>query len=158
MKALFRLTPLVCLFVAVPMFAGIMDWNAAGCTGVVIPGSAAYTCIGPSIAFAATNIGTITVRYPVVNTYGGAISKTPPWSRLEIGGAPNGGTITGTIIRVTECSATTLSLCTIPSVNACNICSFSNGIDFANYAYYVEVKLSRTSTSQDPRVHTVAVY
>src|SRR5204863_8886545 len=47
MKALSRLMLLVCLFIAVPMFAGIMDWNAAGCTGVVIPGSAAYACIGP---------------------------------------------------------------------------------------------------------------
>ena len=159
MKALSRLMPLVCLLIAAPAFAlNAMDWNAAGCTGVVVPGSAAHTCVGPSIGFAATATGTITVRYPVVNTWGSAISKTPPWSRLEIGGTPNGGAITGSLIRVTECSSTTLGLCTIPSVTFCDTCSFSTGINFASFVYYVEVKLSRTTTAQNPLVHTVSVF
>lgn len=158
MTTIFRIIALGTLLATLPLFA--MDWAAAGSTGILDPASMSLAATsGPTLQFATGQIGTITTRYPVVNTYGSATSKTPPWAVLGAGYNPGGGTVTVTLVRHTQCSATTTELCSISSssgtTNQCRTCIFPDGIDFNTYDYYVEVTLTRTVTTQDPRVYNV---
>lgn len=160
MKLLLRIISLALLLTALPLSA--MDWAASGSTGVLDPASVALAATnGPTLQFAAGQTGTITARYPVVNTYGSATSKTPGWSVLIAGYNAGGGTVSIKLIRHTECSATTLELCSISATsgtsNQCRTCLFEDAIDFNAYLYYVEVTLTRTATTQDPKLYSVSL-
>lgn len=160
MKTLLRITFTILMFAALPLFA--IDWGASGSTGVLDPASIALaTTSGPVLQFAAGQTGTITARYPVVNTYGSASSKAPAWAVLGAGYNAGGGSVTVRLVRHSECSTSTLELCSISSTsgtsNQCRTCLFSDGIDFNIYLYYVEVTLTRTSTAQDPKLYNVSL-
>jgi hypothetical protein len=160
MTLLLRISSLALLLTALPLSA--IASAAAGSTGILDPASVALAATnGPALQFAAGQTGTITARYPVVNTYGSATSKTPAWSVLGAGYNAGGGTVSIRLIRHTECSTSTLELCSISATsgtsNQCRTCLFADGVNFSAYIYYVEVTLTRTSTSQDPKLHNVSL-
>lgn len=160
MKKLLRLAALATLLAAFPLLA--MDWAAAGSTGILDPASVALAATtGPTLQFAAGQTGTITVRFPVVNTYGSATSKSPSWAVLGAGYNPGGGSVSVKLIQHSQCSHTILELCSLSASsgtsNQCRTCLFEPSINFNAYDYYVEVQLTRTLTTQDPKLYNVWV-
>jgi hypothetical protein len=155
---------LALLLVALPASAQY-DWGAAGSTGVLVTGVGGYATVGPTISHAGTFRSTLTIRYPVTNTFGSSQSKTPAWSTLTSTYTDDGanGSVTARLVEVDKCNSTETTLCTVVSSDGsdapqCSTCTFSSSaIDFANNTYYVEVKLARTTTTALARIHSVGV-
>jgi hypothetical protein len=153
------------VFAAIPLFAqSTYDWSMVGSAGTVDPSSAAHAFAGPTLKFASGTIGTIVARYPVTNTYGNGFGTTPPWIYLILSYANNSasGSVSARLMRVSHCSGDEEQMCRINGANTngsptCAHCLFNPGeLDFSNNSYYVEVTITRSSTSADPQVHTVA--
>jgi len=151
---------------SVPAFAQTHDWTSVGNNGRVSPASAfKITWIGPTLRFLSTQTGTIVARYPVTNTYGSGTSKTPPWTTFWATYKDNSasGSVVAKLIEVDKCSGTETQICSITSADSsanaqCSSCTFSSStFDFANNTYYVEVTLSRTATSANEEIHSLAV-
>ena len=149
---------------AVPLFAqSTYDWSMVGSAGVVDPTSASYSFAGPALKFATGVTGTIKARYPVTNTYGSNADVTPPWQYLILSYSNNSalGSVTARLMRVSHCSGDEEQMCQVSvssSGSGCTHCLFNPGeLDFSDNSYYVEVTLTRSSTSATPQVNTVAV-
>ena len=88
-----------------------------------------------------------------------------PWTTLiaSVTDDSASGSVTTRLLQVDKCNSTETQICSITSSddgsNAhCDTCTFSSGaLDFANYEYYVEVKLVRTSTAVTAALHSVAI-
>ncbi len=100
----------------------------------------------------------------MTNTYGSGTSLTPPWTTLTESYTDTSslGSVTARLLKVDKCSNTETQLCSVTSSNGsdpqCSSCTFSSSdMDFANFAYYVEVKLNRTSTSATEMIHSVGI-
>jgi hypothetical protein len=165
MKTLLRISLAGLLLGALPVAAQTTyDWSMVGSCGAVTNPSAGYRFTGPTFTFTGTYRSPITARYRVTNTYGSAVSKTPGWTTLyaSLTDDSSSGSVVAKLIRVDKCNSTTTTLCTITSTDSpdpnCQSCTFnSTDVDFANYEYYVEVTLSRTTTAPNEALHTVAI-
>ncbi|HEX8153406.1 MAG TPA: hypothetical protein VF698_09790 [Thermoanaerobaculia bacterium] len=165
MRSLGSFLVLALLLAALPAAAQTYDWSAVGSTGVLVTGVGGYDTTGPTIKHAGTFRSTLTIRYPVVNTYGSNSSKTPPWTTLTSTYTDDGasGSVTTRLVEVDKCSNTETTICTVVSSDgtsapACSSCTFSSStMDFANNTYYVEVKLARTNTTALAQIHSVGV-
>jgi hypothetical protein len=166
MKNTTRLLALALFLAALPALAQTHDWTSVGSTGIVDPKAGAFklTWTGPTLKFNSISTGDIIARYPVTNTYGSGTSKTPAWTTLWATYKDNSasGVITAKLFEVDKCSGTETLICTITSANSaatqCSTCTFSSStFDFANNTYYVEVILSRSSTSAAEEIHSLAV-
>jgi hypothetical protein len=163
-KTLIRISFLSLLLVALPLAAQTYDWSMVGSCGAIHNPGAGYTFTGPTFTFSGTYRLTLTARYRVTNTYGSATSKQPGWTTLYAALTDNSanGSVTATLYRVDKCNNTQTALCAITSTNSsdphCESCTFnSTDIDFANYEYYVEVKLARSDTVATEALHSVAL-
>ena len=167
MKTMMRISLLGLLLFALPLTASAQttfDWSAVGSTGTVHNPAAGYLFTGPTFSFSGTYRSNIIARYRVTNTYGSAYSKTPSWTTLSatVTDDSSSGSVTTKLIRVDKCNNTETTLCTITSSDSasihCDSCTFnSSDIDFANYEYYVQVTLARSTSTANEAVHIVAI-
>ena len=164
MKTMIRLSFLALLLTAFPLAAQTYDWSMVGSTGAISNPATGYNFTGPTFEFAPFFRGTITARYRVTNTYGSAVSKTPGWTTLYAAVTDNStsGSVTTRLLRVDKCNNTETQLCSITSTDGtdphCDSCTFnSTDVDFANYEYYVEVKLQRSVNTVTASLHSVAI-
>ena len=164
MKTMLRVSFLSLLFVALPLAAQTYDWSMVGSCGTVHNPAAGYLFTGPTFSFSGTYRSNLIARYRVTNTYGSAVSKTPGWTTLyaSVTDDSSSGSVTTKLIRVDKCNNTETTLCTITSTDSsdphCDTCTFnSTDVDFANYEYYVQVTLARSTTTANEAVHTVAI-
>jgi len=149
-----------------PLAAQTGTWTAVASTGVVDESAAGI------YAFGSTNLGyngagsvaPIVARYNVTNTFGGGVSDTPAWNTLELGyfDASTLSTVRADLFRVDPCNGSQVLLCTVTSADftapTCGKCSFTAGINFANFLYYVQVTVSRTSTAVSPQAFTLRIF
>jgi hypothetical protein len=167
MKTIMRLTTLaaLALALALPAAAQSYDWSSVGSYGNYSQGSF-FNAIaaGPTLKFRSTSNGTIVKQYLVTNTYGSATSLLPGWTNLHAAFTDDSanGSVTVKLFKVDKCSDAVTQLCTISSSDAagvqCQTCQFNNGdIDFGNFSYWVEVTLTRSATSANEQIHSVAL-
>jgi hypothetical protein len=167
MKIITRLLAIALFTAALPALAQTHDWTSIGGVGILDPkaGSFKSTFTGPTLRFNSISTGDIIARYPVTNTYGSGTSKTPPWTTLWATFTDNSalGSVTTRLYQVDKCSANETLICTITSSNGssspqCASCNFSSStFDFANNTYWVEVTMSRSSTTAAEEIHSLAV-
>lgn len=166
MKNLIRFFALAALLAALPVAAQTYDWSSTGSTGIYdYPSMYKYTTTGPTVKFANFQSGTVLFRYPVTNTYGSSTSTIPGWTTLHSTFTDDGSnaSVTTKLFRVDKCDYSETQLCSISSSDGanspvCDTCNFnSTDIDFANYYYYVEVTLTRSTTSANAQIHGVAI-
>jgi hypothetical protein len=164
MRSIIRLFTLALAVAALPAAAQTYDWSMVGACGTPDTNANGYVYNGPSWTFSSFRTGNLVIRYEVTNTYGSGTSLTPPWTTLTSSYTDNSsaGSVTTRLLKVDKCNNTETQLCSVTSTDGsdphCSSCTFSSSdIDFANYAYYVEVKLNRTSTSATEAIHSVGI-
>jgi opacity protein-like surface antigen len=161
MKAITTLSVLALLLLALPAAAQTYDWSNVGSVGTVAAGIG-HNFNGPSFTFAPSRTGTLTARYNITNTVGGAIDKSPAWTTFRAAYTDNtaSGNVSLRLMQVDKCSNAETMICNITSSDntSCDSCTFtSNTIDFANNFYYILANINRTSTSATIELHTVAL-
>lgn len=137
------------VFAAVP--ASAQYWGVPGSVGIIDEGSTSlYEFSGAALKFKSGQTGTIVARYPITSN----VSSNPAWTTLAIAYSNPGLTVR--VIELGHClgfedeiAATTISS---GDANSCTNLSISHTWDFSNYSYYVEVSLTRSTTSADPRL------
>ena len=88
---------------------------------------------------------------------------TPSWQYLILSRTNNSalGSVTARLMRVSHCSGDEEQMCSTGGSGAasgCSHCLFNPGeLDFSDNSYYIEVTLTRSSTSATPVVNTVAL-
>src|SRR5687767_11200300 len=104
MKAIISFTVLA-LLLAVPATAQNYDWSHVGSVGTIAAGSG-HVFTGPSFTFAPTRTGTLTTRYNITNTVGGAIDKSPAWTTFTAAYTDNSsnGNVSLRLMQVDKCS------------------------------------------------------
>jgi hypothetical protein len=141
-------------------------WTAVASTGTIDESALDF------FSFGTTNLGylggspstlPIVARYNVTNLAGGGAN--PLWNTLELGYLdPNsGGQVTATLYRVNPCTGSRIPLCTVTSVDnstgsTCRSCSFTAGVNFQAFLYYVEVTLTRLTPSASPQANTLRIF
>jgi hypothetical protein len=160
MKAIISLAVLA-LLLAVPAGAQNYDWSHVGSVGTV-PAGIGHNFNGPSFTFAPSRTGTLTARYNITNTVGGAIDKSPAWTTFTAAYTDNTGlgNVSLRLMQVDKCSNAETMICNITSQDntSCASCTFtSNTIDFANNFYYIQANINRTSTAATIALHSVAL-
>jgi hypothetical protein len=161
MKATVSLSVLALLLLALPAAAQTYDWSNVGSVGITQAG-AGHNFLGPSFTFAPSRTGTLTARYNVTNTVGGGIDKTPAWTTFRAAFTDNSslGVVNLRLFQVDKCSNAESLICNISSSdgNSCDFCTFgSSTFDFANNFYYVEARITRSSTAATEALHSVAI-
>jgi hypothetical protein len=154
MRAIGSFLALALLFVALPAAAQSYDWSTVGAVGLAPPG-VGHDFADASFTFGGSRTGTLRARYPVTNTYGGAISKSPAWTTLWISYTDDSslGSVTARLFEVDKCNNTQTQICQVVSTDGtldpqCSSCTFGSGtFDFANNTYYVEVAIQRNLNS-----------
>jgi hypothetical protein len=131
-----------------------MDWSVVGSGGEIDEDCVGlYEHSGARVKFRSTQIGTITVRYPV-SVYGNANGLQPPWDTLRITSIDNSplGSVTAKLVSVNDCDGAETTICTVTGSGSpdCAECNYaSTTIDFESFSYYIEATLTRTSTAAD---------
>jgi hypothetical protein len=161
MKATVSLSVLALLLLALPAAAQSYDWSNVGSVGITPHGSG-FTFAGPTFTFSAFRTGTLIARYNVTNTYGAGVSKTPPWTTFRAAFTDNSslGVVNLRLMQVDKCSNAETQICSISSSDggSCDACTFGSGtIDFANNFYYVDARITRSSTSATEALHSVGI-
>jgi hypothetical protein len=162
---LFLLAAIALSLVTLPAAAQTSyDWSMVGSCGIPTDPGAGHDFTGPSYSFSAARRGTLTARYPVTNTYGAGVSKSPAWTTLWESYTDNSssGFVQARLYKVDKCTNTQTLLCTVVSTDGsdphCSSCTFSSSdIDFANYTYYVEVQINRSVTGPVEALHSVGI-
>ena len=135
---------------AVP--ASAQYWGVPGSTGDVDESAASiYEKTGASLKFKSASTGTIVARYPIWSP----VSANPGWTALGV--AFGGPGVSVRVIELSHClrfeDEIASQTFTATDQNSCEPLSISHTWDFANYSYYVEVTLTRGSTSTNPQLH-----
>lgn len=141
-------------------------WTAVASTGTIDESALGI------FSFGTTNLGylgtspsmaPIVARYNVTNLAGGGMN--PPWNTLELGylDTNTGGQVTATLFRVNPCTGSRVALCTVTSVDnptgpTCRSCSFTAGVNFQAFLYYVEVTITRLTPSASPQANTLRIF
>ena len=148
----------LCLaLLALPAFAA-SDWNMVGSAGEIDESCLTlYDYSGARLRFKSTSTGTIVARYPVTNTNGA--DPTPNWSILLLNSMYS--TVTAKLMAVAECDATEEQMCSVTGTSnnfpGCTTCIFGPEIDFRTHSYYIEVTLTRSTTTPDPTVIMISL-
>jgi hypothetical protein len=161
MKATISLSVLALLLLSLPAAGQAYDWSHVGSVGITQAGSG-HVFTGPTFTFSAFRTGTLIARYNVTNTYGSGISKTPPWTTFTAAFTDNSslGVVNLRLMQVDKCSNAETQICSISSSdgNSCDTCTFgSSTFDFANNFYYVDARITRSSTSATEALHAVGI-
>jgi hypothetical protein len=161
MKAKISLSVLALLVLSLPAAAQAYDWSNVGSVGITQAG-AGHVFTGPTFTFSAFRTGTLIARYNVTNTYGGGVSKTPPWTtfRAAFTDSSSLGVVNLRLMQVDKCSNAETQICSISSSDggSCDVCTFgSNTFDFANNFYYVDARITRSATSATEALHSVGI-
>lgn len=155
------------VFLSTPLTTyGQSGWTSACSAGATIDESSVsqYQTDGSSLLFRPGVIGTITARYNVTNT-ASPDSSTPPWTTFELGYTNRvNATITASLVQVEPCTGETTTICSVTTqrgvLSNCVTCTFAAGtIDFSNYAYYVQVDITRpVAAVVSPQANTLRIY
>lgn len=162
MKANIAKSVFVLLLLALPAAAQVSyDWSHVGSVGIIQAGIG-HVFTGPTFTFASNRTGTLTARYNVTNTVGGGIDKTPAWTTFTAAFTDNSslGTVTLRLMQVDKCSNQESQICAISSSDngTCDSCTFgSTTFDFANNFYYIQANITRSATSANIALHSVAI-
>jgi hypothetical protein len=143
-----------------------------------------WTAVGVSGTFASANVKIGTFTSPIgigsgvgITYYGGSAAGTdpfpiaynvtsyetlPPWTTLTIGysGVVSGTSIVATLYSVAPATGTRTAICSASSLTTTTTgsCTFSSSsMDFSANAYYVEVIIDRSTTSQFPTINYVGL-
>jgi hypothetical protein len=148
-------------------------WTAVASTGAVDESALDFFAFGlPPVGGSAAgyrigsfDIQPIFLRYNVTNTFdNNAAPNMPGWNTLELGSfAPANSDVRATLYRVRICSGFQEAICAAINPgngNGCDTCKADalGPIDFGNFLYYVEARLSRGNYAVQPRAHTLRLY
>ncbi len=155
-KSLFALCAVL---LAMPAFSATIPWTAAGTTAVIDESSTTqYALTPPYLGFNATGVGVITAYFNVTDT---SATAFPGWNTLTLSYFDNASPsqVSATLYRLDKCDGTTLQLCFVASpdspVNTCNSCTFTQGIDFTRYEYYIVAQLYRATNALQPKLFSL---
>lgn len=166
-KALIVFAVAAIALAGLPLAAQTGTWTAVASTGTMDESAAGI------YAFGSTNLGynipagslaPIVARYNVTNTLGGGVSDVPPWTRLELGYFDSSpmSQVRADLFRVDRCTGNQVLICTVTSVDftapTCGQCSITAGFNFANFLYYVQVTLTRTTAGVSPQAYTLRIF
>lgn len=165
-RAIARCAVLAFFLAALPMAAQTGAWSEVGSTGSIDETALGiYAVNGAVLQHRAGSTGTVFARYNVTNTFGGGLTDAPPWNTLELSYFDNSvsGTMAAVLLQVNRCTGAQTVLCNVSSVDAaaptCRTCNFPAGsINFGTNLYYVEVRLSRSSTAVTPQVIGLRIF
>jgi hypothetical protein len=165
-RAIVRCAVLAWFLAALPMAAQSGAWTAAGSTGAIADLSLGiYGFSNASLVHRAGVTGTVLANYNVTNTFGGGLTDTPPWTTLEVTWFDNSPNISiaAVLLQVDRCTGAITVLCNVSAVDnpavTCNTCNFPAGsINFANSAYFVQVRMARGVNTVFPRVINLRVF
>lgn len=168
MKSMLLTLTVAFLFLgALPLASQNGAWTAVGSTGVIDEGSLGIFQFGPTdLTYGpGSSLNSITARYNVTNTFGGANSDTPPWQNLEMGYLDTNAQVgvQATLFQVDRCTGTQTALCTVMSVDnsisVCRRCQLTAPVDFGINLYYVQVVLTRSTTLvPPPQLFTLRIF
>ncbi|HEX3131676.1 MAG TPA: hypothetical protein VH394_30345 [Thermoanaerobaculia bacterium] len=152
-RVVVRCAAVALLLTALPLAAQTGVWTAVGSTGAIDEASLPiYAFNTNNLTFLGAATGTVVARYNVTNTLGGGFTDVPPWTTLEMTyfDIAASSSVSATLYQVNRCTNTFTVICGVASVDAtsptCVACTFPAGsINFANSAYVVEVRLTRTA-------------
>jgi hypothetical protein len=141
-------------------------WTAVASTGVADESSIPlFGTTGASFGFRGAAGNLVGARYNVTNTFdNNPIPTLPGWTTLELGStAQNATSVTATLYQVDPCTGQQTELCRARNhgelpIPTCEKCTFAVPIDFANFLYYVEVKVARANMNLQPAAHTLRIY
>jgi len=166
MKRSYVLSLLVCL-VSFAASAQTLDWSSIGSAGVIDDSTLGlYSTNGAALTIKTNAVATVEARYPVTNTVGTAFDQAPAWTTLSAALVDDGanGSVTVTLYEVDKCDGTETQVCQINSSDGtsaveCETCTFSSStFDFANNAYYIEVSLTRSTSTPTEALYQLALY
>jgi hypothetical protein len=165
-RAIARCAILAVFLAAIPVAAQTGAWSAVGSSGDIDETALGiYAVNGPALQHQPAATGTVFARYNVTNTFGGGLTDTPPWDTLELTYFDNSlsGTMAAVLLQVNRCTGAQTVLCNVSSVDAaaptCRTCTFPVGsINFATSLYYVEVRLSRSTTAVTPQAIGLRIF
>ena len=141
------------LFMAVP--ASAQYWGVPGSAGDIDDASQSlFDTDGPTLKFKTGQTGTIIARYPVYSP----VSANPGWTDVAVN--YTGAGVSVKLIGLLYCNKFTSQIASetlnAGESNSCEGLSIpANTLDFSQWTYYVEVTLTRGSTSTDPQVHQI---
>ena len=142
------------LFILAAVPASAQYWSVPGSVGVIDEASASlYEFSGSTLKFKSGQTGTIVARYPIYSP----VSADPGWINLGIGYSGPG--VTAKLVYAPHClqfqsEAATFGPSTTTENNVCDPLSVSSiSWDFTSNSYWVEVTLTRSTTSTNPQLH-----
>jgi hypothetical protein len=156
-------------------------WTAVAASGAVDEASLNSFRFGSNIATPADfgfNAGVpalaLVARYNVTNTFdNNANPNVPNWTTLELGAvAPLASAVTAQLFRIERCTGRIVPppnqpantpLCSVTITNqpvaGCRTCNFVAAlVDFTQFLYVVEVKVSRPNAQLQPFAHTLRIF
>jgi hypothetical protein len=151
-RQLILIAAALCIFSAVP--ASAQSWGQPGSTGIVDEASLTlYEVNNATLKFKSTQTGTIVARYPL----GGVSVAEPDWSEWEL--SYSGPGVSAKLMKVYACGGYVEQVASFGPTTIDNTC---DGVDVSSVywdieynSYYVEVTLTRSSTSTNPQFHHV---
>lgn len=160
-KSLVRVSVLALSLAVLPLTAvHAATWTAVASSGTVDEASlGSFAVTGPNLSHNAASLTDIVARYNITDTSGTGL---PGWTTLEMTASnATGGMVRADLYQVDACGGDDLQLCIIFAQGgpSCRTCTFGAGtFDFNNYLYYVEVRVSRTSTANTPYAAAFRLY
>jgi hypothetical protein len=165
MRTIVRCAVFGLFLAALPLAAQTGTWTAVGSTGSIDEASLGIYAVGTTNLLHQTGAtGTVVARFNVTNTFGGGITDTPPWTRLEMTyfDIDPASTVSATLFRVNRCSNVSSVVCGVTSIDAltptCVTCDFPSGLNFATNNYVVEVRVTRTATNVAPQLFGLRIF
>lgn len=151
-KPLILVAAALLILSAVP--ASAQFWSVPGSVGVIDEASSSlYEFSNTTLKFKSGQTGTIVARYPIYSP----VSANPGWVNLGIGYSGPGVTVK--IYSSPHClqfqsTEGTFGPSTTTESNVCDPLSTSSiSWDFESNSYWVEVTLTRSTTSTNPQLH-----
>lgn len=160
------LTPLgLALFLLPISLSAATRWTAVPSTGAIDATSlSAYSTSGAILQHALGSTTPVIARYNVTNLFA-SVTDSPGWDNMELGYFDNapGSSVSATLYQVNPCTGNRTALCTVTSVDSsvatCASCNFHNTpLHFDNFLYYVEVTITRNSTTLTPSLRSLRLY
>jgi hypothetical protein len=164
MKRFLPLGVLTLALFAAPFASLGQTWMTPCSSGGMIDESSTglYQVFGSQLWHKAGATGDVVSRYDVINT---SDTATPAWTTLELGYLDTGsnGSITATLWQVDPCTGAATSICSVTSANSasakCVECTFaSDTFNFGTNFYFVNVTVSRSTTTATARANTVRIF
>jgi hypothetical protein len=160
MKKLLLLATVALATLAVPQktIAAAPPWTTACSAGATLQRIDLdhYSVFDNYLTLAPGELGPIVARYNVTNT---TTVRRPAWTTFELGylDTDPSGSVTATLVQFDPCENVLTPICTVTSVDnlTCQNCTNLPPFDFANFVYYVEVTVSRSTDTQTVRAESL---